>query len=218
MLPPSNNRVVDYGRLSTNSSSTNSSVGNNSPGVCLSMPPQYHYQQQQFHPYQQQPDFGSPKRLQESASNPPRDFLKDLQRVMRKKWQVAQKCKLEPATTPHEVLGFRDFSSEDLLAHNLNASNNSHYYRETANVSNWVQEHYGAGSTPIATLPISNEYALYENVHEANAMMMVEPQFPHGPQTIQAQAASALALAQRKKRPPPPPPKRSDSTHLTHRA
>ncbi|KAJ8964897.1 hypothetical protein NQ314_004536 [Rhamnusium bicolor] len=46
----------------------------------------------------------SPKKLVE----PPVDFLKDLQRVMRKKWQVAQKCKLEPETTPHEVLGFRD--------------------------------------------------------------------------------------------------------------
>ncbi|KAM7347690.1 ras-associated and pleckstrin homology domains-containing protein pico isoform 2-T2 [Cochliomyia hominivorax] len=177
---------------------------------------------------QYQPDFGSPKRLQESSSNPPRDFLKDLQRVMRKKWQVAQKCKLEPATTPHEVLGFRDFSSEELMAHNLNS--NSHYYRDTGNVSNWVQEHYGAGAPP----PPLNEYALYENVHSTsnssnsntNAIMM-EPQFPNATnQTSQAAAAAnaAAVLAQqqqqqqqRKKRPPPPPPKRSDSTHLTHR-
>lgn len=68
----------------------------------------------------------SPKKL----ADPPKDFLKDLQRVMRKKWQVAQKCKLEPSTTPHEVLGFRDppVTLPD--------------YKET-NVSNWVQEHYG---------------------------------------------------------------------------
>lgn len=73
----------------------------------------------------------SPKKLADSASNPPKDFLKDLQRVMRKKWQVAQKCKLEPATTPHEVLGFREYPlSED--------------YKETS-VSMWVQEHYGGG-------------------------------------------------------------------------
>ncbi|KAI5636443.1 PH domain-containing protein [Phthorimaea operculella] len=73
----------------------------------------------------------SPKKLADSNSNPPKDFLKDLQRVMRKKWQVAQKCKLEPETTPHEVLGFREYPlSED--------------YKETS-VSMWVQEHYGGG-------------------------------------------------------------------------
>ena len=38
----------------------------------------------------------------------PRAFLKDLQKVMNKKWQVAEKCRTEKNTTPHEVLGFRD--------------------------------------------------------------------------------------------------------------
>lgn len=68
----------------------------------------------------------SPKKL----ADPPVDFLKEIQRVMRKKWQVAQKCLEEPNTTPHEVLGFRDppATLPD--------------YKET-NVSNWVQEHYG---------------------------------------------------------------------------
>ncbi|XP_030381947.1 abnormal cell migration protein 10 [Scaptodrosophila lebanonensis] len=177
----------------------------------------------------------SPKRLQESASNPPRDFLKDLQRVMRKKWQVAQKCKLEPATTPHEVLGFRDFNNEDLLAaHNLNSgANSSHYYRETANVSHWVQEHYGAGAAPPPPPP--NEFALYENVHAQSnggagagaggggmASGAIEPQYVTAMQQQQQHQqvphnAAAAAAALRKKRPPPPPPKRSDSTHLTHR-
>ncbi|ALC49215.1 pico [Drosophila busckii] len=154
----------------------------------------------------------SPKRLQESASNPPRDFLKDLQRVMRKKWQVAQKCKLEPATTPHEVLGFRDFNNEDLLAaHNLNSgANSSHYYRETANVSHWVQEHYEYAH---------NEYALYENVHaQSNGGGNTPTATDAGPPAVPPPAAIADAMAAlRKKRPPPPPPKRSDSTHLTHR-
>ena len=35
---------------------------------------------------------------------PPREFLKDLQRVMQKKWQVAQKCKDDTEVTPHEVI------------------------------------------------------------------------------------------------------------------
>ncbi|XP_075214767.1 ras-associated and pleckstrin homology domains-containing protein 1-like isoform X2 [Lycorma delicatula] len=65
-------------------------------------------------------------------------FLQDLQRVMRRKWQVAQKCKQDLSTTPHEVLGFRDPPD----------------YRET-NVSNWVAEHYGGGQGQ----------SLYENVY-----------------------------------------------------
>lgn len=166
----------------------------------------------------------SPKRLQESTSNPPRDFLKDLQRVMRKKWQVAQKCKQEPATTPHEVLGFRDFSADELLGHNSRHAN-SHYYRETANVSNWVQEHYGAGAPLAPPPPPLMEYALYENLHSgkaisggrsvatANGLGMVG--------SVRGAAESVPINISRKKRPPPPPPKRSDSTHLTsnsHRA
>jgi len=62
-------------------------------------------------------------------------FLSDLQRVVRRKWQVAEKCKRDTSTSPHEVLGFRDPPPPD--------------YRET-NVTNWLAEHYGA--------------ALYENV------------------------------------------------------
>ena len=135
--------------------------------------------------------FTSPKRLSDSTSNPPRDFLKDLQRVMRKKWQVAQKCKLEPTTTPHEVLGFRDFNGE---FHQIPANGTStHYYRETVNVSNWVQEHYGPDS-------------LYENLGADMGIEPVHHQIPAPP------------LITMKKRPPPPPPKRSESTHLTNRA
>ncbi|XP_050306767.1 ras-associated and pleckstrin homology domains-containing protein 1 [Anthonomus grandis grandis] len=86
----------------------------------------------------------SPKKLAE----PPTDFLKDLQRVMRKKWQVAQKCKLEPETTPHEVLGFRDPPA--LLPD----------YKEH-NVSNWVKEHYGP-------------HNVYENVYGDSPENVVE--------------------------------------------
>lgn len=92
----------------------------------------------------------SPKKLAE----PPKDFLKDLQRVMRKKWQVAQKCKLEPATTPHEVLGFRDPPA--LLPD----------YKET-NVSNWVQEHYGPNN-------------FYENLYSADNVVEYASSPMHG--------------------------------------
>uniref|UniRef100_A0AAG5CZN2 PH domain-containing protein n=1 Tax=Anopheles atroparvus TaxID=41427 RepID=A0AAG5CZN2_ANOAO len=146
--------------------------------------------------------YTSPKRLSESTANPPRDFLKDLQRVMNKKWQVAQKCKLEPATTPHEVLGFRDIhgAGNDLY------SSATPYYRETANVSNWVQEHYGAGPAD----------GLYENL---GSNMGMEPNYPIVPNVapvVQHVPLGAVPSAGSvKKRPPPPPPKRSEKTQLT---
>lgn len=126
----------------------------------------------------------SPKRLSESSSNPPTDFLYDLQRVMRKKWQIAQKCKLEPATTPQEVLGFRDFDQTKQGEYR----DTSHFYRESSNVSNWVQEHYGGIAVD----------SLYENLG------------------VDVNACCPLPTAI-KKRPPPPPPKRNTTTVLTHR-
>uniref|UniRef100_A0A182PKT4 Uncharacterized protein n=1 Tax=Anopheles epiroticus TaxID=199890 RepID=A0A182PKT4_9DIPT len=146
--------------------------------------------------------YTSPKRLSESSANPPRDFLKDLQRVMNKKWQVAQKCKLEPATTPHEVLGFRDIHGGGSELY----SSATPYYRETANVSNWVQEHYGAAPD-----------GLYENL---GSNMGLEPNYPiaanvaPGPhhQHLPAAGGGGGSI---KKRPPPPPPKRSEKTQLT---
>ncbi|XP_066593265.1 abnormal cell migration protein 10 [Prorops nasuta] len=136
----------------------------------------------------------SPKKLAASDQAPPGDFLKDLQRVMRKKWQVAQKCKLDSTTTPHEVLGFRD--PPPAIAD----------YRET-NVSNWVQEHYGADN-------------LYENVYTTDPLAPVEyassparqPTVRFADENRPMNIVNAIAS---KKRPPPPPPKRAETTHLT---
>lgn len=123
----------------------------------------------------------SPKKLAE----PPKEFLKDLQRVMRKKWQVAQKCKLEPSTTPHEVLGFRDPPA--MLPD----------YKET-NVSNWVQEHYGPNN-------------FYENVYRDSPDSVVE--YATSPVHARSEVKSCDFI--KCKRPPPPPPKRSETTHLS---
>ncbi|KZC12194.1 Ras-associated and pleckstrin homology domains-containing protein 1 [Dufourea novaeangliae] len=136
----------------------------------------------------------SPKKLAASDQAPPGDFLKDLQRVMRKKWQVAQKCKLDSTTTPHEVLGFRD--PPPAVAD----------YRET-NVSNWVQEHYGADN-------------LYENVYTTDPHAPVEyassparqPTVRFADENRTINIVNAIA---NKRRPPPPPPKRAETTHLT---
>ncbi|XP_011162025.1 abnormal cell migration protein 10 isoform X2 [Solenopsis invicta] len=136
----------------------------------------------------------SPKKLAASDQAPPGDFLKDLQRVMRKKWQVAQKCKLDSTTTPHEVLGFRD--PPPAVAD----------YRET-NVSNWVQEHYGADN-------------LYENVYATDPNGPVEYASSPARQTTvrfadENRSMNIVNAIAGKRRPPPPPPKRAETTHLT---
>lgn len=123
----------------------------------------------------------SPKKLVE----PPKDFLKDLQRVMRKKWQVAQKCKLEPATTPHEVLGFRD--PVPLLPE----------YKES-NVSRWVKEHYGCNN-------------FYENIYTENNQDGVVEYATSPIHSLKDGKVDGV----RCKRPPPPPPKRSETTQLS---
>lgn len=125
---------------------------------------------------------------------------------MRKKWQISQKCKLEPATTPHEVLGFRDFEGgipNDNNFH-LDAANNTHFYRESSNVSNWVQEHYGSVAGPngatAAGAGIITVDSLYANLGSGATDRCPIPSLPI-----------------MKKRPPPPPPKRNTTTVLTHR-
>ncbi|KAK7793080.1 hypothetical protein R5R35_013521 [Gryllus longicercus] len=153
----------------------------------------------------------SPKKLSDSDSAvtpPPKDFLKDLQRIMKKKWQVAQKCKLDHSTTPHEVLGFRD--PPPPVAD----------YRET-NVSNWVQEHYGHWDN------------VYENVYLVDRAPPGPDALPASPASVKPRLAApsgiagqecyarpqstnvTMVVAAAKKRPPPPPPKRSETTHLT---
>lgn len=129
----------------------------------------------------------SPKRLIDSESNPPHEFLSDLQRVMRKKWQIAQKCKLEPTTTPHEVFGFRDYNGS--AAGEVDVTDAPNFYRESSNVSNWVQEHYG-------NVVVDSLYA--------NLGMDANEQCP-------------MPMPALKKRPPPPIPKRNTTTVLTHR-
>jgi hypothetical protein len=76
------------------------------------------------------------------AMLPPKEFLKDLQRVMTKKWQVAEKCREStqpnirngPSSStaklsPHQVLGFRD--PVDILGA-------GHNYSRDENVGAWI--------------------------------------------------------------------------------
>lgn len=67
----------------------------------------------------------------------PRSFLESLQKVMNKKWQVAEKCRVaDPGeqNTPHEVLGFRD---EHLNARATGQPNN---YCKNSAIGAWILE------------------------------------------------------------------------------
>ena len=100
-------------------------------------------------PHLRRPVIPSPNRLYhakaDSQAAPPREFLKDLQRVMNKKWQVAKKCKDDHSVTPHAVLGFRD---EDLnyMQHQSNSKEES--------VGAWVlQQNFNGQGMPMPPPP-----------------------------------------------------------------
>ena len=96
---------------------------------------------------------------------PPRDFLSDLQRVMQKKWQVAQKCKDDVEMTPHEVLGFRD---QPPPATSVPAT-----YKENS-VRAWVAEHYGSESNSGALQP-SVPLVFYPNAFVPSSNILTAP-------------------------------------------
>jgi len=146
-------------------------------------------------------------------SPPSTAFLADLHRVVCKKWQVAQKCKLDTMATPHEVLGFRDpaHGLQAQFADGGAAAGNSNAYSREANVSNWVAEHYGPNN-------------LYENVYPKQqqqhgpgpAACSSSPPPPAPPQQQLTAAPQHLRSVNKiNKRPPPPPPPRSEKTQLT---
>ncbi|XP_046397831.1 amyloid beta A4 precursor protein-binding family B member 1-interacting protein isoform X2 [Ischnura elegans] len=96
-----------------------------------------------------------------SCDPPAHEFLSDLQRVMRRKWQVAQKCKWDHTTTPHEVLGFRD--PPPPVAD----------YRET-NVSNWVREHYGIPGESAVWMPADGSGGSATDPHHPRSRTSVQ--------------------------------------------
>ncbi|XP_071538756.1 uncharacterized protein pico isoform X2 [Panulirus ornatus] len=123
---------------------------------------------------------------------PPKSFLNNLQRVMQKKWQVAQKCK-DFDKMPHEVLGFRDPILPSETERNVGA---------------WIQEHYGSlyeNLSPHSTDSVDTSQPV--NSHT------LQPSPP--PHSDDLHRLSQTVPS--RKKPPPPPPKRSDSTHLSTR-
>ncbi|XP_063847784.1 abnormal cell migration protein 10-like isoform X3 [Scylla paramamosain] len=129
---------------------------------------------------------------------PPRSFLNNLQRVMQKKWQVAQKCK-DFDKMPHEVLGFRDPILPSEAERNVGA---------------WIQEHYGSLYENLSPHGLHPGAAQGEERAGRGHSHTLQPSPP--PHSTEDPTRAAQTMPGRK-RPPPPPPKRSDSTHLSSR-
>jgi len=67
------------------------------------------------------------------TSSLPRSFLENLQKVMNKKWQVAEKCQAMPEMTPHKVLGFRTDEP-------VNKVGQPNLYSKNSAIGAWVLE------------------------------------------------------------------------------
>ncbi|KAK7083431.1 Ras-associated and pleckstrin y domains-containing protein 1 [Halocaridina rubra] len=141
-----------------------------------------------------------PGRLDSPGSKftPPRSFLNNLQRVMQKKWQVAQKCK-DFDKMPHEVLGFRDPILPSEAERNVGA---------------WIQEHYGSLYENLS--PHGSPPQPCTDSPEHRQPMSSHTLQPSPPPHAEDLHRLSQTIPCRKK-PPPPPPKRSDSTHLSTR-
>jgi hypothetical protein len=110
-----------------------------------------------------------------SQAAPPKAFLHDLQRVMNKKWQVAEKCREDTTATPHAVLGFRDEA--------LKQQNGSSSSAREDSVGAWVLQHDFANDETRLPLPpppppiVQKEplYAMTSRNSSQNSVMHYSP-------------------------------------------
>jgi amyloid beta A4 precursor protein-binding family B protein 1-interacting protein len=112
---------------------------------------------------------GNPKKLvmfnEDPATNTnslPRRFINDLQRVMNKKWQVAEKCRSDRDTTPHEVLGFRDEQVKNLGQQGL--------YSQKSAIGAWVldSQQYTPEELEVPEYQGAQQAAPYQDPYSGN--------------------------------------------------
>ena len=102
----------------------------------------------------QGPIRNNPKKLSanENYNSLPRTFLDNLQKVMSKKWQVAEKCRQNESTSPYEVLGFRDEPINNVGQPNM--------YSKNSAIGAWVLE-----TQMYAQTPTNNFYQQQQHHH-----------------------------------------------------
>lgn len=174
-----------------------------------------------------------------SNYNVPADlFLKNMERVMNKKWNVAQMLNQDHTVTPGQVLGFRDSAylppkSDDIRHQYGNngqlISNNympppppppSHFYQTqpaSFTGSHTNMNHYNGTGYQQQTVPPS----VYQRANQSHTSIY------HTGKTVrisdadpviissQTQQYSTGSLGSGGRKIPPPPPKRSETTQLT---
>lgn len=145
---------------------------------------------------------------------PPEEFLKDLQRVMDKKWKVAQQLSINLTSSPNEILGFRD-PCYRAPVDGVTSPHPSPSHRQ-------------APPTPVSPQPSSSNANNYENVYG------IDYGYANNECAAAAVASAAAGSNSRRlsrvspedigrtfvisrKKAPPPPPKRSETTQLTRR-
>ena len=130
-----------------------------------------------------------PKKLSMPADN----FIKDLQRVMTKKWQIAERCRGDE-TSPHQVLGFRDLDMKDLVG-------TGHEYSRDNTVGAWVlhSQRYAAGHN-------QKPSPQYQQQHHQEPLYAISTKVNHHPQQQQQQPQMQHNNSGRVLSPPPPAP------------
>ena len=158
---------------------------------------------------------------------PPVNFVTDLQRVMNKKWQVAEKCREDVGTSPHKVLGFRD---NDLMQVKHIIGTPQAYSRDES-VGAWVlqsqiyqpqqqpqkveplyavcaKNHLNSPKKPSPVPPVSLPVAPPVVLREPTPEMY---QYPPHHMVNQRHCPQPPRIVKRA----PPPPRRSETTQLT---
>jgi len=172
----------------------------------------------------------------------PRSFLDNLQKVMSKKWQVAEKCKANEDTTPHEVLGFRDEPINKVGQPNLYSKNSAigawvletqmyahtppYYEQEGQQQHQYDGQHhqqplYGQYQGPQYQVENAQPSGQYVHVSELGDYGQYEPygQYGHQPVVLREPEPTYVdpsRLRANKSKRPPPPPKRSENTQLSN--
>ena len=170
-----------------------------------------------------------PKKL----PSPPVNFVTDLQRVMNKKWQVAEKCREDVGISPHKVLGFRD---NDLIQVRHIVGTPQAYSRDES-VGAWVlqsqiyqpqQQQSQSQVEPLYAVCAKNHLNSPKKVPVNPAALPVAPpvvlreptpemhhhngyQYPPHHMVNQRHCPQPPRIVKRA----PPPPRRSETTQLT---
>ena len=178
----------------------------------------------------------------ENYSSLPRAFIDNLQKVMNKKWQVAEKCRENVETSPYAVLGFRDEPVNKVGQPNMYSKNSAigAWVLETqmyAQAPNYYQQDGQGQQLPhhqlqpcfqvenvvprgqcvhVPELGDYGQFDIYRHNGAQQPVVLREPEPSYDPARANPSVyIDPRARANKTKR-PPPPPRRSENTQLSN--